>query len=271
MGFVVGGALPGAAVLAIVLLGPNPLHLRILPVGLVLVTALTFAAEGVTRMLAARRHLNETQLKVRQSAELWRMLFDQSPLPQAHFDTAGLYDLLRPHIEAGGSRLGDTLSENILDVSQGIGILKLKKANAATVDLYGVAGFEGGMEARHFDASFLSGFCSSLNDLKPDGSFPPFEAKVLRADGRAVDVCVHIRTVPEGANPWSNCIATFVDMTETRRAADAQQKALDEAEAANRAKDEFLATMSHEIRTPLGWSRPYSVILCPSASASGWR
>jgi len=41
------------------------------------------------------------------------------------------------------------------------------------------------------------------------------------------------------------------DVTDQRRAAEALQRALDDAESANRAKSAFLATMSHEIRTPL--------------------
>lgn len=76
LGFVVGGALPAAAVLAVVVLGPNPLHMRLLPVGLVLLVAFIFAGEGVARMLAARRRLNETQAKMRESEALYRLLAD---------------------------------------------------------------------------------------------------------------------------------------------------------------------------------------------------
>jgi len=121
-------------------------------------------------------------------------------------------------------------------------------------------------------AAYASEFSACVRDRRPFHA----EVRVRRFDGewRWIESRAHPRFSASGE--FLGMVGSSPDITERRktdealRASEAQERiSRAQAEAANRAKDVFLATLSHELRTPLNAVLGWAVMLRTMRPADG--
>jgi PAS domain S-box-containing protein len=135
---------------------------------------------------------------------------------------------------------------------------------------------------------------SIMDQLRAGHRIEHYETQRVRKGGARVHVSVTVSPVRDGEGRVIGASAVGRDITERRRLEEERselltlerraraesERAREEAQEANRAKDEFLAMLSHELRTPLsaiaGWLKVLAVksddpVLVQRALAAGER
>jgi two-component system CheB/CheR fusion protein len=91
-----------------------------------------------------------------------------------------------------------------------------------------------------------------LEQLRAGARVDHFETVRVRKDGSRLDLSLTISPVKSADGRIVGASKIARDITERKRAEEALRDAKQTAEAASRAKDEFLAMLGHELRNPLG-------------------
>jgi PAS domain S-box-containing protein len=238
LGFVLGGVIPGVAVLGVVVVAPHAPGLALAPFLTLLALALVFAGQGAMRMLSARRELTRTQAEQRRSEKLYRMLADNVSDVISLNDASGKRLYMSPSVEAA---LGYPLDA-----------------------LYRMPMYT------YIYPEDRQALLEKTSELSRTGGELNAQYRVVRGDGEVVWVETNFTLIdPEEPGGPVQMVSVARNIQPRKEMEAALIEAREAAEAAAAAKSDFLANMTHELRTPLNAIIGFAGVLSGSPRLEG--
>lgn len=193
----------------------------------------------------------------------YRGLFENSPIALIEDDFSDIKEYLDDLKEKYPTQFHQKFEENIVDLIHHLTQLRVIDTNQAALKL--------------FEAESKETLHPSLPNLFMEETFDTF-SKVIQAldsgeeqlstetmiqtlQGHKRYCVMKVSVMPSYEKDWRHIIISLLDITERRQAELNLVEAKSKAEAANKAKSEFLANVSHEVRTPLNSILGFSQIL----------
>ncbi len=234
MGLIAGGVIPCLALSVFLLFGPDPLNLGGTPALAMLSLSLLFAADGVMRMLNARRGLDEALVRLEDSQRQYKVLSNNLTDVIALSEVDGTRVYLSPSIEQAMGYSTEELFETPLYT-----------------------------HLHPDDAAWLPG---KIAEFVEAGGEATYQYRVIHKSGAVIWTETTFGLAPPetpGGRPRMVSVSRVINARKELETelVDARRR----AEEAAAAKADFLANMTHELRTPLNAIIGFSGVLKTSA------